>query len=702
VNPDATRSPSDASLAERSVATLRGAGPRVAERLTAIGVCSVQDLLFHLPYRYQDRTRVTPMGTLRAGQEVVVQGEIRGTRVNVGRRRSLLCQVADRSGAITMRLFHFSTSQQHALRTGLTLRCFGEVRRGPAGLEMVHPQYQVAAGEEPAPLEDRLTPIYSTTEGVGQVLLRRLTDQALDLLGRGGVEDLLPEDVLQRFRFPTLAQALVSVHRPEPDISLERLNSEGHPGAQRLAFEELVAQQLALKRLRRALDRKPAPAITPPGILRNRFLEALPFQLTAAQKRVVDEIARDMARPHPMHRLVQGDVGSGKTVVAALAALAALEAGYQVAVMAPTEILAEQHLHSFRSWLAPLGLEVAWLSGRQSAATRRRVRQGIAAREHALVVGTHALFQDDTHFAQLGLVVVDEQHRFGVDQRLSLRNKGASEAGLPHQLIMTATPIPRTLAMAAYADLDTSVIDELPPGRTPVETAVVPETRRAEVVARVHAACSAGQQAYWVCTLIDESDALEAQAAEDTRDELAAALPDLEIALVHGRMKAAEKESVMARFKAGAIQLLVATTVIEVGVDVPNASLMIIENAERLGLSQLHQLRGRVGRGALRSVCVMLYRPPLGNNARARLEVMRGTVDGFQVAQRDLELRGPGEVLGTRQTGLLKLRVADLVRDRTLVPRAAAAADMIMSSHPQRVAPLIRRWVGARVDYGGV
>ncbi len=690
------------ALAERPVASLHGAGARVAERLEALGVRTVQDLLFHLPYRYQDRTRITPMGALRPGQEVLVQGEIRGARVNFGRRRSLLCQVADRSGAITVRLFHFSATQRDALKTGLTMRCFGEVRRGPTGLEMVHPEYRVSAGEETPPLEDRLTPIYSTTEGVGQATLRRLSDQALALLAADGVQDLLPRAVLERFRFPPLDDALLSVHRPTPDISLERLNSDGHPGVQRLAFEELIAQQLALKRLRQDLQREPAPAIAPPGELARRFLDGLPFALTGAQTRVVDEVARDMARGHPMHRLVQGDVGSGKTVVAALAALAAIEAGYQAAVMAPTEILAEQHLRTFGEWLAPLGIEVAWLSGRQGAAARRKVRAGMAAGEHPVVVGTHALFQDGTGFARLGLMVVDEQHRFGVDQRLSLRNKGRSEDGLPHQLIMTATPIPRTLAMAAYADLDTSVIDELPPGRTPVETAVVPESRRPEVVERVHAACAAGQQAYWVCTLIDESDALEAQAAEDTRDGLATALPDLEVALVHGRMKPAEKESVMARFKSGEIDLLVATTVIEVGVDVPNASLMIIENAERLGLSQLHQLRGRVGRGARRSHCVMLYRPPLGVTARSRLEVMRDTVDGFVVAQRDLELRGPGEVLGTRQTGLLKLRVADLVRDQGLVPRAAAAAEMIMEAHPADVEPLVRRWVGEGVHYAGV
>jgi ATP-dependent DNA helicase RecG len=684
------------------VSRLRGAGTRVAQRLSVIGIHTVEDLLFHLPYRYQDRTRVSPMAALRPGQEALVHGEIRAAQVTFGRRRSLLCAIADASGTLNVRFFHFSGAQREALKPGSGMRCFGEVRRGPKGLELVHPEYRVLpAGTQPE-LEDRLTPLYPTTEGVGQATLRRLTDQALDSLQRGAVEELLPPEVLQRFDFAPLATALESVHRPTPDVSLERLNSDGHPGIRRLAFEELTAQQLALKRLRRALDRQPAPVIDPPGELQARFVRGLPFTLTPAQERVDNEIARDLARPHPMHRLLQGDVGSGKTVVAAMAALRAIEAGFQAVVMAPTEILAEQHFRNFDAWLAPLGIEVSWLSGRLRAPVRRKARDDAACGVSRLIVGTHALFQDDTAFRELGLVVVDEQHRFGVDQRLTLRNKGASASGLPHQLVMTATPIPRTLAMAAYADLDTSVIDALPPGRTPVETAVIPESRRADVVARVHAACTRGQQAYWVCTLIDDSDALEAQAAEDTREELSRALPDLEVGLVHGRMKPAEKESVMSRFSSGELQLLVATTVIEVGVDVPNASLMIIENTERLGLSQLHQLRGRVGRGARKSVCVMLYRGPLSATARARLDVMRSTNDGFHVAQRDLELRGPGEVLGTRQTGVLRLRVADLVRDHALVPQAAAAAEMIMASYSRQVSPMVRRWVGAGVHYADV
>ena len=631
-----------------------------------------------------------------------MQGEIRSTRVTFGRRRSLVIVIVDGAGLLTVRLFHFSASQQAQMQTGMNMRCFGEIRRGPGGLEMVHPEYRIVADGADVELDDRLTPIYPTTEGVGQSLLRRFTDQALEMLGCGAVQELLPESILEEFQFASLKSALFSVHRPSPEVSLERLNTDGHPGIERLAFEELTAQQLALKRLRRDLDRNAAPIIAPAGELATQFCTNLPFKLTSAQQRVSAQIASDLRRPQPMHRLLQGDVGSGKTVVAAIAALHTIEAGLQAAVMAPTEILAEQHLRNFTQWFAPLKLNVTWLSGKLTAATRRKTRDAIAAGESHVVVGTHALFQHDINFARLGLMVVDEQHRFGVDQRLALRNKGSSDLGVPHQLIMTATPIPRTLAMAAYADLDTSVIDELPAGRTPVETAVIPEERRAEVVARVHHACAQGQQAYWVCTLIDESDVLQAQAAEDICSELAQALPDLTVALVHGRMKSIEKTQVMARFSAGEIHLLIATTVIEVGVDVANASLMIIENSERLGLSQLHQLRGRVGRGARKSVCVMLYKAPLSLNARARLEVMRGTNDGFLVAQRDLELRGPGEVLGTRQTGLLKLRVADLIRDQAMVPKASRAASAILEQYPQNVDALIRRWIGDNVHYGDV
>jgi ATP-dependent DNA helicase RecG len=696
-----TRAGAD-TVARRGVASLSGAGPRIAERLAVLGIHTVADLLFHLPSRYQDRTRITPMGSARAGEEVLVQGEVKSARVVFGRRRSLVCSIGDGSGMLGLRFFHFNASQQAGLKPGSAIRCFGELRRGSGGLELVHPEYRVFHGDDPEPLADRLTPVYATTEGIGQNLLRRFMDQALSGLAAGAVEELLPAELLRRFDVPPLAQALSMVHRPTPDVSLQRLNEEGHPAVMRLAFEELIAHQAALKRLRRSLDRDSAAVIPGPGALAERFLRALPFDLTAAQQRVHEEIRRDLARASPMHRLVQGDVGSGKTVVAALAALDTVEAGMQAAVMAPTELLAEQHLRNFVDWLEPLGIGVAWLTGTQGTAQRRETLSRLADGRAQVVVGTHALFQEHVHFHALALIVVDEQHRFGVEQRLSLRNKGRGEHGVPHQLIMTATPIPRTLAMAAYADLDTSVIDELPPGRLPVDTVVVSDQRRAQVVERVHAACREGQQAYWVCTLIDDSEALEAQAAEETRAELAAALEDLHIGLVHGRMKSADKDATMQRFKAGEIQLLVATTVIEVGVDVPNASLMIIDNAERLGLSQLHQLRGRVGRGARKSACVLLYRPPLGDSARARLETMRSTSDGFQVAQADLELRGPGEILGTRQTGLARMRIADIIRDRALLPAAASAADQLLDLHPHRADALIARWVGEDTDYGRI
>ena len=684
------------------ITQLRGAGPRIAERLRSIGIKTVQDLLFHLPYRYQDRTRINPIGGLLPGQEILVQGEIQAAQVAFGRRRTLVCGISDGTGLLHLRFFHFSRAQQATLHKGVTIRCFGEARRGRTGLEMVHPQYRLLTPGQTLPVEASLTPIYPAADGLNQKLLFSLSEQALAALGNEEVEELLPRQLLQRFGFPTLKEALVSVHRPSPDISLADLNQQGHPGVQRLAFEELLAQHLCLRRLRQALDQQPAPLIRATGDKSRALLRLLGFELTSAQQRVIREILSDLQRPNPMHRLLQGDVGSGKTVVAALAALAAIEAGYQVALMAPTEILAEQHLHNFNSWFAALGLAPGWLTGKLGAAPRRATLAAIAAGDIPLVIGTHALFQEGVNFARLGLVIVDEQHRFGVEQRLALRNKGAGSEGQPHQLIMTATPIPRTLAMTAYADLDTSVIDELPPGRRPVTTAVIPDSRRAEVVARVHQACRQGQQSYWVCTLIEDSEVLKARAAEDTYKALAKALPDLQVRLVHGRMKPAEKQAVMAEFKSGDSDLLVATTVIEVGVDVTNASLMIIDNAERLGLSQLHQLRGRIGRGARQSVCVLLYSPPLSRTARTRLEVMRNTSDGFEVAQQDLELRGPGEVLGTRQTGLEKLKVADLVRDRALLPQVANAANSLLRHHPENVEALIRRWVGGAVDYATI
>ncbi len=691
------------NILRQPVDCLHGAGPRISARLKALGIHTVQDLLFHLPYRYQDRTRITPIGSLQAGREALIEGEILATQVTFGRRRALLCAVDDGTGLVHLRFFHFSKTQQLALRKGLQIRCFAQARQGPGHLEMVHPQYRLLTPGQSEDVEAQLTPVYPAAEGLSQKLLIKLTEQALAVLRKEKIEELLPAGLLAQFKFPTLNEALLSVHRPSPEIALSSLNQQGHPGLQRLAFEELLAHRLSLRKVRQDLHKQRAPILKSDGKYRQNLLRRLGFELTGAQQRVDQEIRQDLRQPHPMHRLLQGDVGSGKTVISAMAALHAIEAGYQVALMAPTEILAEQHLQTFANWFEPIGLAPAWLTGKLGVAQRKPTLVTIANGQAKLVIGTHALFQEGVSFKNLGLIIVDEQHRFGVDQRLALRSKGADENGnLPHQLIMTATPIPRTLAMTAYADLDTSVIDELPPHRTAVETVVIPGTRRAEVVARVHHACRHGQQSYWVCTLIDDSETLNASAAQDTHAALSEALPDLRVRLVHGRMKSAEKESVMAEFKAGDSDLLVATTVIEVGVDVANASLMIIENAERLGLSQLHQLRGRVGRGAKKSVCVMLYTGPLSPNARARLEIMRRTTDGFEIAQRDLELRGPGEVLGTRQTGLQQLKVADLTRDHALLPDVATAATTLLAEYPDNTEALIRRWVGTAVNYASI
>lgn len=681
---------------------LKGVGPRLADKLQRLDLFTVQDLLFHLPYRYQDRTRIAPIGGLRPGDEVVVEGEIQAGDVHYGKRRALLVRISDGTGSLLLRFFHFNAQQQASLARGSRLLCFGEVRRGPAMLEMVHPEYRRFEADAAVPVDDHLTPIYPVTEGISQRTIRQLVDQALLLVERESLPDFLPEELLADWNLPTLREALLAVHRPPSGAATDELLQGTHPAQQRLAFEELLAQHLSLRQLRLKVQQRRAPELAACSGLTDRLIENLPFQLTAAQRRVLAEIASDLAQPHPMQRLVQGDVGSGKTIIAALAVLRAVESGYQAAVMAPTELLAEQHLRNFSAWLTPLGIEFVWLTGKQAARQRRETLEHLRSGRAAVAIGTHALFQEDVEFQKLGLVVIDEQHRFGVHQRLALRDKGNVDDCSPHQLIMTATPIPRTLAMTAYADLDTSVIDELPPGRKPIETVVIPDSRRAEVVARVKHVCAQQRQVYWVCTLIEESEALQCQAAEETEKQLKEALPELEIGLVHGRLKPAEKEAVMRRFKAGEIHLLVATTVIEVGVDVPNASLMIIENAERLGLAQLHQLRGRVGRGSASSNCVLMYHKPLSAQGTARLAALRETNDGFEIARRDLELRGPGEVLGTRQSGLLKLRVADLARDRDLIPAVAQAATVLLQRWPERVPPLIRRWVGAAQRYGEV
>ncbi len=683
------------------MASLRGVGPALAEKLAKLGVTQVQDLLFVLPSRYEDRTQVTDIGALRHGLRAVVEGEVQLTEVTYRRRRQLLCRITDGTGSLTLRFFYFSGAQQAGLARGTRLRCYGEVRRGSLGLEIVHPEYR-RIGQEAAPLEEVLTPIYPTTEGVPQPRLRSLIELALQEAKRSGVRDWIPRPLLEHFNLPSLIDALEMLHRPPRDARLDELLSGRHPAQRRLAFEELLAHQLSLRQLRQEIKADPAESLADPDGLERRLLESLPFALTGAQRRTLEEVDRDLGADRPMVRLVQGDVGCGKTVIAAAAAARAVGSGLQAALMAPTELLAEQHAKNFERWFRPLGITVALVTGSQPARTRRSALEASANGEIPILIGTHALFQESMAFARLGLVIVDEQHRFGVHQRLSLRDKGARGGKLPHQLIMTATPIPRTLAMTAYADLDVSVIDELPPGRTPVKTVVLPETRRDEIVARIHKQVLEGRQAYWVCPLIEESEELRYQAAEETAAALAEALPEVRVGLVHGRMPPREKERGMYQFKEGKIGLLVATTVIEVGVDVPNATLMVIENAERMGLAQLHQLRGRVGRGAHESACVLLYGGKLSEMARSRLTAIRETNDGFEIARRDLELRGPGELLGTRQTGLAELRIADLVRDADLLPDVQSAAESLLKQDLVAVSALVRRWVGAGTQYGRV
>ncbi|MFZ9666704.1 MAG: ATP-dependent DNA helicase RecG [Steroidobacteraceae bacterium] len=686
---------------QRPVTALRGVGDALAARLAVLGVTTVQDLLFVLPTRYEDRTRVQPIGSLLSGHRAVVEGEVQLTEVVFRRRRQMLCRIADGSGFLTLRFFYFSGAQQEGLARGTRIRCFGEVRRGPLGLEMVHPEYR-RIFDDRAPLEDSLTPVYPATEGVSQGRLRMLINQALRELDTSGVRDWLPTSIIAPLGLPPLRDALRYVHRPPVDAALDELEAGRHPAQRRLAFEELLTHQTVMRRLREATRTDPAWTLDDPKGLEARFIAALPYSLTAAQQRVLQEVDADLVDERPMVRLVQGDVGCGKTVVAAAAAARAVGSGRQAALMAPTELLAEQHQRNLDAWFRPLGITVALVSGSQPARTRRSALEAVASGDVQIVVGTHALFQEGMQFRDLALVIVDEQHRFGVQQRMRLAEKGQTSGRHPHQLIMTATPIPRTLAMTAYADLDVSVIDALPPGRTPVKTVVAAETRRDEVVARIDAACRDGSQAYWVCPLIEESEELQCQAAEETAAVLAEALPHLVVRLVHGRMKPKEKDATMMAFKAGKINLLVATTVIEVGVDVPNATLMVIENAERMGLAQLHQLRGRVGRGSRESGCVLLYRAPLGPLARARLNAIRESNDGFEIARRDLELRGPGELLGTRQTGLARMRVADLIRDADLLPRVQEAAEILLASHQDRIAPLTQRWIGTDERYGRI
>jgi ATP-dependent DNA helicase RecG len=688
------------------VTGLPGVGASLGAKLERLGILRLQDLWFHLPREYEDRTRITPIRALQAGTRAQVEGRVEAVERGFRYRPQLRVAIGDDSQrTLMLRFFHFRGAQAQQFVPGTWLRCYGDVREGGNGLEMVHPSYQRLAEHEVGLPNDRLTPVYPAVEGLGQASLIKLVARALERLPADADLELLPMAMRRRFELPSLREALLAVHRPAPGSDTQALLDGRHPAQQRLAFEELLAHQLSLRLHRIAVRRHGALALSAPGELVQQFEARLPFRLTGAQQRVHERIRDDLARAEPMLRLVQGDVGSGKTVVAALAALQAIEAGAQAALMAPTELLAEQHYAAFRGWFEPLNIDVVWLAGKIKGRARREALARIAAGA-GMVVGTHALVQEGVDFRRLALVVIDEQHRFGVHQRLALRDKGHEGSQVPHQLVMTATPIPRTLAMTAYADLDVSAIDELPPGRTPVVTVAVSAERREEVVARIRSACAEGRQAYWVCPLIEEQDEdakaaakHELQAAQKTYEQLSGLLPELRIGLIHGRLKAAQKQAVMQAFKAGELQLLVATTVIEVGVDVPNASLMLIENAERLGLAQLHQLRGRVGRGAKASSCVLMYQSPLSAMARERLAVMRETTDGFVIAEKDLELRGPGELLGTRQTGLATFRVADLVRDAGLLPEVQQAADELLAAQPILAERLIARWIGSAARY---
>ena len=686
------------------------------QKLDRLGVRRELDLVFHLPLRYEDETKVVRLRDAPSGETVQIEGEVEEALIQYRPKRTLLCRVRDGEDLVQLRFFNFYPSYLKQLTPGARLRLLGELRKGFFGAEMIHPRLRVLRVDEPLP--QSLTPVYPTTAGLSQLVLRGLVQRALNA---ADLADTLPPEIVAPLRLPSVKQSVAYLHNPPPDARLDALEERTHPAWRRVKFDELLAQQLSMRLHYRKRQTVAAPRLTRHARLSAQLLARLPFKLTRAQQRALAEIRSDLARPHPMQRLLQGDVGSGKTIVAALAALQAVESGYQVAVMAPTEILAEQHYAKFSQWLSPLGLDVARLAGGLRRGNKRTQLESMASGEAKIVVGTHALFQDEVSFKRLGLAIVDEQHRFGVRQRLALRRKGALDAAQPHQLMMSATPIPRTLAMSFYADLDVSVIDELPPGRTPVVTKLVSDARRDEVVARVRDACSEGRQAYWVCPLIEEgeeatpavdlagvkrcrpgrrqSEALQLQTALDTFERIKRTFPDLAVGLVHGRLASADKAAVMHAFQSGAVQLLVATTVIEVGVDVPNASLMVIENAERMGLAQLHQLRGRVGRGADSSACILLYQSPLSDPARERLRIIYESADGFEVARHDLRRRGPGELLGARQSGLPMLRFADLERDLDLLEAARNAADLMLRRWPERAQLHVQRWLGGRQEY---
>lgn len=679
-----------------AVHQLQGVGNASAALLEKLNIFTTDDLLFHLPRDYEDRSTIIPMNQLTVGRSYLLEGIVKGVDFPSGKRKSMAVLLQDDFGKVTLRFYHVYKALTDRAQVGNRLRIFGEVRVGARGLELYHPEIQLITEHTPLP-KTELTAIYPTTEGLTQSKLREYVKQALQLHSND-LPELLPQKLTNGY---ALKQALEYIHEPPINANMQQLAQGSHPAQQRLIFEELVAHQISLLSRRAYIQQIAAPSFMPSKKFAPQLLASLPFTLTHAQKRVSKDIIQDLKQNKPMLRLVQGDVGAGKTLVAAIAACHALEEGWQVALMAPTEILAEQHYLNFKKWFEPLGLNISWLSGKQKGKARTAAEQSIQQGEAQLVVGTHALFQENIVFAKLGLVIIDEQHRFGVDQRLALRNKGVNNM-TPHQLVMTATPIPRTLAMSAYGDLDTSVIDELPPGRTAIQTVTIPLDRREEVLQRIAKNCAEGKQAYWVCTLVEQSETLDAQAAEATFQDIKQRFPHLNIGLVHGKMKANDKQFVMQQFKDNELQLLIATTVIEVGVDVPNASIMVIENAERLGLSQLHQLRGRVGRGATASFCALLYKTPLTQNGQERLRILRDSNDGFVIAEKDLEIRGAGELLGTKQTGDMGFRVAKLERDAHLLDQAHNVAQQIVKDHPTNATALLKRWLPEAPRYAYV
>ncbi|MEY3289091.1 MAG: hypothetical protein RLZZ419_1333 [Pseudomonadota bacterium] len=694
------------NVLNQSVATLTGIGTQTVSRLEKLGIRVIQDLIFHLPLRYEDRTRVYSIGSLVAGMTALIYGRVEFIDISLRGRKSLICRIRDDTGFISLKFFHFSANQQNTLQPGTLISCFAEVRQGYGGLEMVHPDYHIISNSEVDVRETGLTPVYPLTEGLSQNILRKAVKHALTLCANEPqlLIDWIPQAILKNYHYPSLAEAIQTLHAPDESMSIEALQNGGVPALKRLAFEELLAHHLSLRVTRNKTKAWQAPVFENAAdkTITEQFLNSLPFKLTGAQQRVIAEIEADYRRQHPMMRLVQGDVGSGKTIVSAYAALLAIIAGYQVAIMAPTELLAEQHKRNFSAWFESFQIKVVFLTGQVKGSARKALLQALADGSANIIIGTHALFQESVNFHRLGLVIIDEQHRFGVHQRLALREKGQQGNTRPHQLVMTATPIPRTLAMLQYSDLDISIIDELPPGRKPIVTSVIPAERRAEVIDRINSWVSKKRQVYWVCTLIEESEILECEAAQKTAELLMQALPNVRVALIHGRMKSADKDAIMQAFKKHEVDLLVATTVIEVGVDVPNAGLMIIENPERLGLSQLHQLRGRVGRGEDNSYCLLMYQSPLSDTARQRLGILRDSNDGFVIAEKDLQLRGPGEVMGTRQTGAINFKIADLARDADLLDAIQQTGEKIFTEAPQAIQPLCDRWLGTSTDYAEV